>query len=62
MQIHVGLLENRAWGVGSMFVCGQTYVTTAGILQMHESEIVTAQISLIQASPQTCMQGRDDRP
>lgn len=47
-MIHVGLLENRAWGVGAVFGAGQTYAVPTGIVQMHESEIVTAQVSLLQ--------------
>lgn len=46
--IKVGMMEDRVWGVGSAFGAGQTYAVPSGILQMHESEVATGQISLLQ--------------
>ena len=43
VYIMVGELENRAWGVGSVFNAGQAYACGGGILQMHGGDVRTRQ-------------------
>lgn len=43
VYIMVGELENRAWGVGSVFNAGQAYACGGGILQMHGGDVRTSQ-------------------